>query len=384
MVSNEKIFDVSVKKIKKNIEKIGPFAMEYPASKTGKYFEGKPRELKHIFSWLQGFYTGLAGISYILTENDIYLKWLYSLQDEFYDKVNKYRYETMHDLGFVYSLYAVMLYKITGDEKMKEIGIDAANCLAMRYVPNGQYIKAWGRMDGVIPEYVDSDFAKDTFFSGSDGLMIIDCMMNLPLLFWASEVTGHPFYKEIAKCHIDTSIKYLVRQDYSVYHAYRFDTKTGKPMKPDNDCGYSVESHWARGTSWMIYGLAIAYKYTKNEEYLNLFKKITESFIKECNSDGIPVWDFRLPEGVEKKVDTSAASIVCCGIQLYSRFRKNSRFEEYLKKTITTLKENYFETNEDINGLVRGGNGADLYLIYGDYFFLEALAVKEKGMEIFW
>lgn len=378
------MLDIAIKKIRKNIKEIGPCAVEYPVSKDGKYFSEKPRELRHIYSWMQGFYTGLAGISYFLTKEDVFLKWLYSLQTQFYDKVNKYRYDTMHDLGFTFSLYAVMMYKITGDEKMKNIGIDAANCLAMRFVPNGKYIRAWGRMDGTIPDYVDSKLAGDMFFSNSDGLMIIDTMMNLPLLFWATEVTGHPFYKDIAIAHIETAVKNLVRKDYSVYHAYRFNIATGDPICPENDCGFSVESYWARGASWMIYGLAIAYKYTKNEEYLELFENLTENFIYNCNVDGIPVWDFRLPEGEEMNLDTSAAAIVCCAILCYKNFKTNSSFNEYLERAMMSLNDNYFDPSENINGLLKHGDGTEVYTIFGDYYFIEAFAVKEKGMEIFW
>ncbi len=384
MICNDKVLNAAVQKIKQNIRRNGSYAMEYPASKNGIYFDAVPRELRHVFSWTQGFYTGLAGLAYIISDDREFLKWLYSLGKEFQDKVTVHKYDTMHDLGFIYSLYAVMMYKITGDENMKQIGLQAADCLTMRYVPNGRYIKAWGRMDGKIPEYVDSELAKDTFFARNDGLMIIDCMMNLPLLFWATEVTGHPFYADIAKSHIDTAVKYLVREDYSVYHAYRFDPVSGEPVCPDNDCGYSVDSYWARGMSWMIYGLVIAYKYTHNEEYLNLFEKVTHSFISHCTEDGMPVWDFFLPEHEMKNIDTSAAAVVCCGISCYSRYRSDAEFEDYRRKALTSLKEKYFDSSMDTEGLVSNSNGRNEYTIYGDYYFLEAIMLDENDMEIFW
>ncbi len=378
-----RILNVITQKVKQNIKQMGNVAGEWPEVSDGRYFQCSPRELKHVFSWTQGFWTGMAGISYEITGDREYLKWIYSLYGQFYDKVHKYCLDTMHDLGFIYSLYAVMMYKLTGDEKMKELGISAANCLAMRYVPQGHYIRAWNRMDGQIPDYVDEELAKDHFFTESDGLMIVDCMMNLPLLFWASEETGHPFYKSVAISHIDMAVKYLVREDYSIIHAYRFHPETGEPMQPENYCGYGVDSYWARGTSWMIYGLVIAYKYTGKEEYLDLFEKITAKFIESCEADGIPVWDFRIPEEVSHAKDTSAAAVVCCGITLYQRYRSNEVFSSYVEKTMDVLANQYFNSSLDVNGLPRESNGRNVYTSYGDYYFLEALAMRERGLEIY-
>lgn len=277
-----------------------------------------------------------------------------------------------------------MMYKLTGDMNMKELGVCAADCLAKRYVPQGHYIRAWNRMDGRVPKYVDEALANDHFFTESDGVMIVDCMMNLPLLFWASEETGHPFYKNVAVSHIDTAVKHLVREDASIAHAYRFYTETGKPMRMENYCGYSVDSYWARGTAWMIYGLAIAFKYTENETYLDLFEKITAKFIENCEEDGVPVWDFRIPEEADQKKDTSAAAIACCAVKLYGKYRKNESFEAYVKKTMASLTNQYFDSSLATNGLLRESNGRDVYTSFGDYFFMEALTMSEKAADIYW
>ena len=378
------ILKTTLKKIDLSIELLGNHANEYSQPDDGNYFKGEPRKLAHIYCWTQGFWTGMAGLAYAMTMDVKYLKWLNSLYNEFYDKVHKYKLDTMHDLGFLYSPYAVMLYKMTGDTKMKELGLAAADCLAMRYIPNGRYIKAWNRMDGVVPDYVDSELAKDCFFSESDGVMIIDCMMNLPLLFWASEVSGHPFYEDIAKEHIKTATKYLIREDYSVIHAYRFDTKTGEALCAENFCGYGVDTYWARGAAWMIYGLAIAYKYTYNEEYLDLFEKLTQKFVSSCRDDKMPVWDFKLPEDKLPQIDTSAASIVSCAIHLYEKYRKNSVFSQYATQAIQTLKDKFFNNDENVVGLISECDGISSYSRFGDYYFLEAMAVAEMNFEIFW
>ena len=225
-----------ITKIENNMEKIGSDLREFKSSIDGNYLANREEAIKigHIFNWTQSFFVGMALWSYLDTKNKKFLEWAESFKDSYKRKVFDTPLETMHDVGFLYSPFAVMLYNITGDEEYKEIGIKAADVLAMRYEPKGGYIRAWGRMDYKTPEYVDSGLAKDHFFTESKGLAIIDCMMNLPLLFWASEVTGHPFYKRIAMMHADTTMKYFIRDDYSVKHAFRFSESTGEPLGETN------------------------------------------------------------------------------------------------------------------------------------------------------
>ena len=128
-------------------------------------------------------------------------------------KIFRHYRDTMHDLGFLYSLFAVGLYKLTGDEEAREMAVRAADELGKRFHFRAGMIQAWGQMD---QQY-------------KPGMMICDCMMNLPSLFWAYEETKHPFYLSMAMAHADTSMRYLVREDYSVCHAYQFDVRTGAP-----------------------------------------------------------------------------------------------------------------------------------------------------------
>ena len=402
-IKMKKTLDIAMKKTLRSIREIGDRQLEYGGCADGNYFDvdrSKLRELGHIFSWTQSFFTGMAGISYKVTHNPEYLKWLYSAYDQFYDKVFVNDFETMHDLGFLYSPYAVMTYRITGDDKMKKIAVAAADALLKRYVPNGHYIRAWGRMDNVTPPYVDAELAKDHFFTQSNGLAIIDCMMNLPILFFASSVTGHPTYKNVAIEHIETTLKYFIRDDYSNFHAYRFNPETGEPMHGDNFCGYGVDTYWARGTSWLMYGLVIAYSYTKNEKYLDIYEKVTEKFISECRENGMPEWDFRLPadkpmlrparEGAiqdtheECILDTSAAAVAVCAAQQFLKFRKNDKIEAYKNTALNTLVTKYFNTDENVCGMLHHVNGQMVYASYADYYFMEALATELYDMETCW
>ena len=377
------ISDKIVKKVINNTKKIGTDLREFPGTKDGNYLHDREKclPLNHIFNWTQSFPIGIALWAYTDSKDKIFLDWALQFKQEYYDKVYKTPKDTMHDNGFLYSTYAVMLYQLTHDEEYKNIAIKAADVLAMRYDPRGGYIRAWGRMDDIVPAYVDEELRKNHFFTESNGLAIIDCMMNLPLLFWASEVTGHPYYKRIAMMHADTTIKYFVREDSSVMHAYRFSEETGEAIGEENYCGYSKGSHWARGTSWAIYGFAIAYRYTHKKEYIDTAVLLLDKFMDECKGK-IPVWDFRLPLEEEQAIDTSAAAIAICGIIEIQKVNDDKRFQEYKQSLRNSLRE-YINYDENVMGILMEQNGKHEFTLYGDYFLVESL-MKEASELVVW
>ena len=371
-----------IKKIENNVKIIGADLKEIHAADDGDYAKklADATPIGHIFTWMQSFATGMALWVYEDTKNEELLKWAEQFKDAYRSKVFDTPMETMHDVGFLYSPYAVMLYNITGDEKYKEIGVKAADVLAMRYDPKGGYIRAWGRMDYKTPDYVDEELAKDHFFTESRGLAIVDCMMNLPLLFWASEVTGHPFYKRIAMMHADTTMKYFMRDDYSIMHAYRFSEETGEAIGEANYCGYANGSHWARGTAWAIYGFATAYNYTGKEAYMDTAFKLLDKFMTECRGK-MPVWDFRLPDGEEKSIDTSAAAVVLCGILEIEKHKTNNNLQKYKKQLRDGLEE-YIDYDENVMGVLKEQNGRHYYAIFGDYFMIESYMKETSDIKV--
>ena len=366
-----------INKIRANTEKIGDDLREFPENTDGNYLKKRDKALKlgHIFNWTQSFFVGTALWAYLDTKDKKLLEWAESFYESYYKKVFETPMETMHDLGFLYSPYAVMLYGITNDEKYKKLALKATDELAKRYNPKGGYIRAWGRMDYKTPEYVDGELAKNHFFCESKGLAIIDCMMNLPLLFWAGEATGHAFYKRIAEAHADTTLKYFIREDYSVRHAYRFSEDTGAALGEANYCGYSVGSYWARGASWAIYGFAIAYGYTKKAEYMDCAMALLDKFMTECKGE-IPLWDFRLPADEEKLPDTSAAAVVLSAILEIERYKTDSKLQKYKRLLIEKLEE-YVNYDENVMGILRGQNGRNVYTSFGDYYLIES-RIKDK------
>lgn len=404
----QKALNCLVQKTERNMEKIGSHLREFVGRPDGQYFQGERENylsLSHIFNWTQSFFTGEACLAYHTTKKNQFLQWNYQFYEDYYKKVFETPLETMHDTGFLYSPYAVAMYQITGDPKMKELGVKAADELAKRFVPKGGYLRAWGRMDDVTPPYVDQQLAKNHFFTESRGLAIVDCMMNIPLLFWAGKVTGHPYYSRIAQIHADTTLRYFVREDDTVCHAWRFDEETGESLGEANYCGYGVGSHWARGTAWAIYGFAIAYDYTKKPEYLDASVRLARKFI-ELSGGQPPIWDFRLPKetpaiycgekqdwmtwdvtdsaNCSKVLDTSAAAITVCGIFEILRHRRDSQLENAAETLLKTLCSSYLDPDPEVPGMLREQNGNGCYTSFGDYYLMEALTMKVCGAPRIW
>ena len=379
-------YELCRKKAALHMQRINGTLHELSESENGRY-EKEGFELGHYYNWLASCTTGMAALA-ADTHGDLKaLKWANSFKKQYMDKVSEYPAQAMHDLGFLYIPYSVHLYKLTGDGEHREAALRAADALSKRYNINGRFIEAWDEM---------------TSFN-REGRMIIDSMMNIPLLFWAWKETGYIQYYEIACAHAETVIKMLVREDYSVRHACVTDVNTGEYVRETNSCGYANGSHWARGTAWMVYGLEVAYRYTGNEEYLRLAEKIGEKFIK-CltEEDYIPVWDFRLPENMTARAcrredaqpkwdetaaenkkynrDTSAAAIMCCAFAEIYEITKNEKINSAKEKMLRSLTEKYLNRDENIPGMLRCSNGSNVYTIYGDYFYMRALAIEEYGI----
>lgn len=371
MVQLDKAWAIGLSKVNNSISRFKGELWEFAEAADGQYLDG-PHEKQPGFydigCWVSSFLTGMSLLGFEADKELNKLKWANLFAYSYEQKVFVHMHETMHDLGFLYSPYSVKLYKLTGDLNHRRTALRAAELLASRYVMNGGYIKAWGRMDETDPA------------SWGSGIAIIDTMMNLPLLFWATEQTGNSFYRDIAMRHADMTMKLMVRADDSVYHAYRFDSDTGLPVGGCNYCGYGDESYWARGTAWAIYGFAIAYRYTRKQAYLDTGKRLASGFIAQLDEKVVPVWDFRLPDGEPTHRDSSAAAIASCGL---SELAKHDPAAEWLKvwadRMLYSLAgETYVDDNPSRSGILKQSNGREVYTIYGDYFFMEALAKRRS------
>ncbi len=370
-------FDLCVAKTRNNLVPLANSSRTWAFDVDGDYPAWEERFLE-IGNWTTSFFTGMGVLAWLDTGDKQFLHDLALIEPRYIAKMEgENAKETMHDLGFLYSLYSVALYKATGESRHRDLGLRAAQVLADRFVPEGDYIRAWGRMD-----------EPDTHYAG---LAIIDCMMNLPLLYWASEETGDPRFKEIAIRHSNTTMKAFIRNDDSVYHAYRFDPD-GQPKCGDNYCGNFVESHWARGNSWAMYGFAMGYRYTGDPRYLDASLRTTRKFISLLDDEVVPVWDFRLESGMEPYRDSSAAAIAACAIQELETLGKADVDMIRTKKTLLArlISPDYLDGNPVCRGLLKQGEIGDgvgkaksAYTSWGDYYFMEALG-RELGIPITW
>lgn len=340
--------------------------------------------------WTTGFWTGEIWLAYewARDNNDEYTEKLKDAAlvqvDSFFDRIDKKIEVDHHDMGFLYSPSCVSAYKLTGSEKAKRAAIMAADQLITRYHPVGEFIQAWGPMDE--PE---------------NYRLIIDCLLNLPLLYWASEETGDVKYKDIAEKHIHTAVKNVIRDDFSTWHTFFFDMKTGEPDHGATCQGYRDGSAWARGQAWGIYGMALAYKYTKRKEYIDIFKGVTEYFMKHLPKDMIPFWDLEFTDGDDQPRDSSSGSIAACGMLEMIKNMTEEEGEVYRKYAMQIMKslyDNYaVKDMNKSNGLVLHSTysnhspyntcnhyGVDECNSWGDYFYMEALMRLYKNWELYW
>ncbi|HAO77497.1 MAG TPA: hypothetical protein DCQ92_00710 [Verrucomicrobia subdivision 3 bacterium] len=370
-------YDLCVRKTRRNIKALADEPRSWSNAADGNYASNN-EGFYEIGNWTSSFFTGMALLAWRETGDEYFLQQTLRLAPAYREKVFTRFVDTHHDLGFLYTLYSVALYKLTQDKAHREVGLRAAEVLYQRFNHQGGFIRAWGHMNT----------------TEQDNLAIIDCMMNLPLLYWASLESGDPKFRDAAIKQADTILKNFIRADDSVFHAYRFDLKTGKSIGGDNYCGRSVDSHWVRGTTWAIYGFAISYRYTGDKKYLDASLRLARKFNQELNGDAIPVWDFRLPAGEAPLRDSSAAAVAVCG---YQELEKLGAADALITKAKESLlyhicSDAYLNFDDNCRGVLRDGqvglNGPgsaqNAYTSWGDYYLMEALAHELFQAETWW
>lgn len=334
--------------------------------------------------WTTGFWTGEIWLAYEFSKDER-LKKAGEIQiADFLERIEKKIMVDHHDMGFLYSPSCVAGYKLIGSREGRRAAILAADQLISRYHPVGEFIQAWGAMDA--PE---------------NYRLIIDCLLNLPLLYWASEETGDGKYRDIAEKHIHTAVANVIREDYSTWHTFFFNMETGAPDHGATCQGYRDGSAWARGQAWGVYGLALAYRYTGREEYVELFRRVTEYYLEHLPQDLIPYWDLEFTDGDQQPRDSSSASIAACGMLEMMKYLDGEEAEHYRKlayKMMKSLYDNYaVKDMKTSNGLVLHSTysnrspyntcnhcGVDECNAWGDYFYMEALTRMSKEWEQYW
>lgn len=327
-------------------------------SKNGVY------DSRTVDWWTTGFYPGMLWILYDLTKNEEYKRAAWRWDDLLADALNKGG-DIHHDVGFQFLPTACIKYELTGDGQAKHWGLEAANFLAGRFNIAGNYIRSWNN---------------DLF-----GWSIIDSSLNISLLFWASRVSGDPRFKHIGLKHAETIVNQFIRDDGSVCHIKTFDPETGESTGSLGGQGFGVGSAWSRGQAWAILGMANTYRNTGDMKYLNAARRVANFFVSSLPDDCVPYWDFYLPTFDNQPRDSSAAAIAASGLLEISKYLPQEQGEYYKNwaiKILESLIDNYSTLNDVCyEGILLGGTGnkpqnidVNVSLIYGDYFFVEALA----------
>lgn len=334
-----------------------------PSSESGTY-----APIDNV-EWTSGFWTGMLWLAWELTGKGAYREAAEWNVLSFIDRMKRRVNVDHHDLGFLYTLSACAAHRLTGSEAARAAGLDAARLLLGRFDPVADVIQAWGDMR-------DPD---------QRGRMIIDCNLNLPLLFWASRETGDRAYADAAARHLRQAGQYLVRPDASTYHTFYIDTASGHPRFGSTHQGYSDDSCWARGQAWGIYGFALGGLHTGNAGYVKLAARLANYFLDRLPRDGICCWDLVFTDDGTTPRDSSAAAIAACGLlelvgALPLSDARRDLYASWAWRIVKELGANYLAPLEGSNALLLhavyhmpNGAGVDEACIWGDYFYLEAL-----------
>ncbi len=280
-----------------------------------------------------------------------------------------------HDLGFLVINSFLKGYEATHREHYKQMALAAADTLATLYNSKVGTILSW-------PRHV-----KD--YGGHNTIM--DNMINLELLFWASENGGNKNLRDIAISHADTTMRYHFRPDGSCYHVAVYDTLTGNFIKGVTHQGYADYSMWSRGQSWAIYGYTMVYRYTHEQRFLDHAQKVTDIYLKrlqETSDDWVPLWDMDDPRGLGAPKDASAACVVASALIELSGYVGEMKGIEYLQAATSMLaelsSEKYQSREKNVAFLMHStghhpaGSEIDASIIYADYYYIEALLRLKK------
>lgn len=324
--------------------------------------------------WTSGFWPGILWYVYEYTKDSTWKTKANGFSQTLKPLAFNPAYD--HDLGFqMYCSFGNGL-RLTGDTSYKRILLATADTLATLFNPTVGTILSW-------PREVQHLGGHNT---------IIDNMINLELLFWASKNGGSQKLYDIAVQHANTTMKNHFRPDHTSYHVVVYDTITGLPIKKQTHQGYADSSLWARGQSWAIYGFTMCYRETKNQEYLAFAQQVADVYLKNLPEDGIPYWDFNAPDIPNAPKDASAAAVTASALlELSTLVTDTAKADAYRSKAemmLASLSTAQYQSREvnsafllHCTGHKPKGGEIDASIIYGDYYYIEALLRLKKLKE---
>jgi unsaturated chondroitin disaccharide hydrolase len=318
--------------------------------------------------WTNGYWGGLMWLMYTGTKNEEFRKTAERSEElldcalfQMYDKL-------IHDVGCMWHITAGANFRLTGNRQSLLRNLTAANALASRYNIKGGFIRAWEGGGTSI-----------------QGWSIIDCMINIPLLYWASEHTKDGRFKYIAMAHADMTVRDHVRADGSVNHIVTRDTRTGEVLGYCAGQGYETGSSWSRGQAWAVNGFPLSYRYTGKREYLDTAKKVANYFIANVCDDWLPKCDFRSPK--EPVIyDSTASFIAASGLLELTKLVCENEKSMYFNAAVNLIKagaRKYADWSLDNDSIIQMGTGSyprpekkteiHIPVIYGDFYFAECI-----------
>ena len=371
------LYDKLVSKQKATCQRVGT-NIPYIPGENGRYRDVTDEPGAHsegITWWTNGFWAGLMWQLYDTTKHEPFRVSAESLENRLDEAMGEKFLGLHHDVGFQWLHTSVANYRLTGNADSRRRGLHAAFILAGRYNPAGRFIRAWN--------------GKQT------GRTIVDTMMNLPLLYWAGKELDDPRFAYIANSHADTAMNVTIRPDGSCNHIADLCPETGEYLANPGGQGYASGSSWSRGNGWALYGFALCYRHTGEQRFLDAAKRVAHYFIANlAMNDWLPLVDFRAP-AEPVRYDSSAGMIAACGMLEIAEHvpeLEKALYLESAKKTLLACEKKFCNWDEDTDGIMYGGTAAyhsnvdlsaEKALIYGDYFFAEAvLRLLGKGFPI--
>lgn len=328
--------------------------------------------------WTNGFWGGMMWLMYIGTQNEEYKKTAIR-SEELLDKALEDYKKLHHDVGFMWHLTSGANYRITGSKAAYNKNLFMASTLFSRFNIDGQYIRAWNK-------WTEKDENKTR--------TIIDSLMNIPLLYWASKEVEDERFTKVAMKHADMALRDHIRPDGSINHIVEHDENTGAFVRVVPGQGYSEDSCWSRGAAWAVYGSILSYIHTKEQRYLEAAKRTADYFIDKCQKDNyLTRVDFCAPEE-PIYYDSTAGVCTACGLIELAKYVCEEDSERYLDAAISILKatdKEFCDYTDEQDALVLMGTerypksdwsmkSVHIPIIYGDFFFVEAL-LKLMGNE---
>lgn len=357
----EEVWNRMEEKLHRTLKRNGDKIL-YTIDQNGR---GEDRYTEKSSCWINGFWPGILWQLYEGTGKEEYKVHAWKMEEMLDEALFATRegFEGLHhDVGFMWMPTAAASYRLTKNMDSRKRAMIAANYLAARWNPQAGFLTAWNTKE-------------------KEGWSIIDTMMNLPLLYWASKELGYDRFARIAALHADKTMRHAVRPDGSVIHIIHYDVATGEALESFGGQGYGVGSSWSRGQAWAVYGFALSYVHTGKQEYLDTAKKVAHYFLANAAQTGyVPLVDFRSPKE-PVLYDATAGAIAASALVTIAGLVPELERPLYQNGAVLMLKaleEQCCDWSEDTDLILSKGAEAyryrqQKYIVYGDYYYLEAV-----------